>query len=216
MPFIETVGRFFFEKNRSIFFFSLLLAPFAASTFFLSSRYLHLKESEEALDKTALQARASIDKREKKARFLERYAQCEPYFINQHLESLPLLQKELERLVQMQRHPACSDQTATSRRIAFLQSSQNRLRFAEETVRSTERVKETEEKLQHTVEIDGADLNRLLSLIENIPIGEFTPHPSSPQLLIYDFMLSKKDLSVYKLNLALLKREFSLSNEKKN
>ncbi len=216
MAISETAGRFFFEKNRIFLFFILLLTPFAMSTLFLFNRSRHLQENEEALDRAALQARSSMEARAKKIRFLERYGKCEPYFINQHLETLPLLQKEYQELRRMQSHPGCSDQAALSQRIAFLQGPQNRLRFAEESVRSSSKVKETEEKLRYPVEIDGDDLNHLLSLIENIPIAEFSPYPASPQLLIQDFVLSKKDLSVYNLNLALLKREFTLSNEKKN
>lgn len=215
MAFFETAGRFFFEKNRAILFFTLLLAPFVLSLFFLFSRYTHLHVNEKALDSAALQARSAIEKREKRTLFLERYGKCEPYFINQQLETLSLLQKETGHLLKMQRHPGCSDQTSLSHRIAFLQSGQNRLRFVEEAVRSTAKVKETEEKLQHPVELDGDDLNRLLSLIENIPIGDFLPSPSSPQLLIRDFVLTKKNPSVYHLSLALLKREFTLANEKK-
>lgn len=216
MTLFEKAGRFFFEKNRAILFFAFLLAPFAISSLFLFSRFMHLLSSEEAIDRAALQARSAIEKREKRTRFFERYAKCEPYFINQHLETLPLLQKELHQLQQMKHHPGCNNQASVSQRIVFLKGPQNHIRFAEENVRSSTKVKETEEKMQHTVEIDGDDLNHLLSLIENMPIGTFLPYPSSPQLLIQDFLLSKKDPSVYKLNLALLKREFTIPNEKKN
>ena len=210
MAFFETLGFFFFKKNRILLFFTLLCAPFAMTGFFLFSRFMDLRGIEKALDGAALQARSALEKREKKAKFFERYAKSEPYFINQHLETLPLLQNELNLLLEMQRHPGCRQQSAIGRRIAFLQGAQNRLSFAEDNVRSSLKVKETEEKLLHPVEIDGEDLNRLLSLIENVSIEKHQPHPSSPQLLIQDFQLSKKDPSVYKLNLALLKREFHL------
>lgn len=216
MALCEFLGRFFFEKNRIVLFFTFLCAPFAITSFLLFSRFTHLQGIERAIDEAALQARSAIEKRETKARFFERYAKCEPYFINRHLETLPLLQTELNLLLEMQKHPGCSQRGALGQRIQFLQGTQNRLSFAEENVRSSAKVKETEEKLLHSVEIDGDDLNRLLSLIENIQIGEHQPYPSSPQLLIHDFLLSKKDPSVYNLNLALLKREFNLSNEKKN
>ncbi len=216
MTLFEKAGRFFFEKNRAIIFFVFLLTPFAISSLFLFSRFMKLRECEEAIERTSLQARSAIEKREKRARFFERYAKCEPYFINQHLETLPLLQKELRQLLQMKHHPGCSEQPSVSQRIAFLVGAQNRMRFAEENVRSSEKVKETEEKLQHTVEIDIDDLNNILSLIENMPIGSFSPDLASPQILIQDFLLSKKDPTVYKLNLALLKREFTISNESKN
>jgi len=215
MVFCKTIGRFFFEKKRISLFFALLCAPFALTSALLLFRFFQLHEAETMLDGAALQARSALEKRERKARFLERYGHSEPWFLNQHLETLPLLQAELKRLQQMVQHPACYKKANLLQRIAYLQGTQNRLGFAEESVHSSLRIKETQESLLHPVEIDGEDLNQLLSLIENRSIGGFQPHPASPQLLIREFQLSKKDASTYKLHLSLLKREFQL-DEKKN
>ncbi len=216
MTFFESLGRFFFEKNRAWLFLSILCAPFAIASLLLFSRFFDLREFETAFDNTALKARSSIEKRERKIRFFQRFDNCEPYFINQNLETLSLLQNELHMLQQLQGHPGCSYRGEVLRRIDFLNSPLNRLTFAEENVRSSKKVKETEEKLLNPVEIDTDDLSRLLSLIEGNPIARYEPNLHSPQLLIQDFLLSKKDPSVYKLNLAILKREFNLQNEKKN
>lgn len=216
MAFFEILGRFFFEKNRIWLFLTLLCTPFLITISFLFARYEHLRDYEITFDGAALRARSAMEKREKKVRFFQRYAHCEPYYINQQLETLPLLQAELNQLEEFQKHPGCSQHESISRRLAFLTGPHNRLAFAEDNVHSSAKVKETEEKLLHPVEIDLNDLDRLLSLIEGIPVGSYEPIPFSPQLLIHDFLLSKKDPSTYKLNLFLLKREFNLSNETKN
>jgi hypothetical protein len=216
MAIFDRFGHFFFEKNRAWLFFCLLSAPFFLTLALLAPRFFMLRELEQTFDAAALRGRSALEKRMEKERFLRRYSDFEPYFIDQQLESLPLLQRELAELQIKKNHPACSDYGSVCRRIEWLQGPENRLAFAEENIRSSQRIKETEERLLHPVEVDVDDLERLLSLIEGAPIGQYTPHPRSPQLLIEDFILSKKDRAIYELNLTLIKREFTDSHEKKN
>ena len=216
MALFEPIGRFFFEKNRLWLLLALLCAPFFAGIAFLSPRFLTLREVEQSFDAAALRGRSSLEKRVQREEFLRRYTASEPYFIDQYLESFPLLQKELKELKSIQNHPACANRDFVQHRIGFIESSENRLAFAEENIRTSKKVKETDERLLHPVEIDADDLEHLLSLIEDIPLGSNIPYPHSPQLLIQDFSLIKKNRGVYELNLTLLKREFTEPHEKKN
>jgi hypothetical protein len=221
MQFFEPIGRFFFQsgplrRNRLPFFFLLLIVPFLFLSFFLTLRFFSLRDMENQFDAALLRGRAALERRALKEQFLQRYTGFEPYYINQTLESLVLLSKELKERRLLLQHPLCYDREATLRRIAFLEGIENRLTFAEENVRSSKTVKETEEKLIHPVEIDGDDLDHLLSLIEGVPIGNYTPHPHSPQLLIQDFLLVKKPISTYELNFSMVKREFTGPHAKKN
>jgi len=216
MALFEPIGRFFFKKNRLWLLFALLSAPFFTGLAFLAPRFLTLREVEQTFDAAALRGRSALEKRLQREEFLHRYRQSEPYFIDQYLESLTLLQKELKELQSIQNHPACANRDFVRHRIAFLESPENRLAFAEENIRTSKKVKETDERLLHSVEVDADDLDHLLSLIEDIPIGSYIPDSHSPQLLIQDFSLMKKDHGVYELNLSLLKREFIESHEKKN
>jgi hypothetical protein len=206
--FFVAIGRFFFEKNRLILFFFLLATPFALVLSSLVPRYVMLKKTEQKFDEAALQGYRALEKRQEKEQFLARYSDFEPYFIDQYLETVPLLQNSCERLIAIQNHPACKNREAIQRRIHFSQGSANRLSFAEQEVRSSQKIKETREQLLRPVEIDAYDLERLLSLIEDISIGNCRPHPRSPQLLIENFHLSKKEGALYELNLSLIKREF--------
>jgi len=214
MMFFEQVGRFFFEKKQVWIFFSLLIAPFFLVLAVLAPRFFTLRETERSFDSAALRGRAALEKRIEKEMFLCRFSKFEPYFIDQYLEALPLLQDNLQELYAMKNHPASKNRDALAKRIEFLEGPDNRLSFAEENIRSSKRIKETEERLLHPVEIDMNDLNRLLSLIEDVAIGGYTPKETSPQLIIQDFVLTKKNGAAYELNLSLLKREFLHTAEK--
>lgn len=214
MTFFELTGRFFFEKNRVWLFFTLLITPFFLALAVLAPRYFALRETEKTFDAAALRGRCALEKRIEREEFLSRYSNCEPYFIDQCLEALPLLQTNIHELHAMKNHPACKNREALMKRIEFLEGSENRLSFAEENIRSSKRIKETEERLLHPVEVDANDLERLLSLIEDVAIGGYVPDPASPQLIIQDFSLTQKNNALYELNLSLLKREFLHAAEK--
>lgn len=216
MAFFEPIGRFFFQQNRVVLLFCILIAPFFLILAILAPRFFALRETEQAFDAAALRGRAALEKRLEKEQFIQRYSHFEPYFVDQCLEALPLLQNNLQELQAMKDHPACKNRAHVMQRIGFLQSAENRLSFAEENIRSSKRIKETEERLLHPVEIDANDLEQLLCLIEDIPVGEYAPEHQAPQLLIQDFVLTKKDAAVYELNLSLIKREFTHDSEKKN
>ena len=98
MSFFEPVGQFFFEKNRVWLFFSLLSIPFLLMIANLLPRFMLLRETEQSIDTAALHGRAALEKRVEKEKFLTRYTQCEPYFIDHYLESFPLLQTNLNEL----------------------------------------------------------------------------------------------------------------------
>jgi hypothetical protein len=215
MSFFELIGRFFFERNRVVILFIIFSAPFFIVLSLLAPRYFTLLDVEHTFDAAALRGRCALEKRMQKERFLHRFASSEPYFIDQSLESLSFLQKEKSELQLIRNHPACSNRQAVDQRIAFLESAENSLAFAEENIRTSKRIKETDERQLHPIELDVDDLEHLLSLIEDMPIGAYAPNSHSPQLLIQDFLLTKKDRTVYQLNLSLLKREFFYSHEKK-
>ncbi len=214
MAFFEQIGSFFFEKNRVWLFFGLLVSPFFLALAILAPRYFALRETEKIFDAAALRGRCALEKRIEREQFLSRYSHFEPYFIDQCLEALPLLQGNLHELRAMKNHPACKNRDEVMKRIEFLEGPDNRLSFAEENIRSSKRIKETEERLLHPVEIDADDLEHLLSLIEDVAIGGYVPNQTSPQLILRDFILTKKNNSSYELNLSLLKREFIHASEK--
>ena len=202
---------FFLKKKRFWLFIALLVSPFVLVMTHLCFHYYELKQAENLLDDLALKARSSMEKRAQKRAFLERFSQFDPNFIQNQLETLSFLNQERYILKTLSAHPATKDRDVLTERFNAL-TQNNRLVFKEELLRSTKRIKETEQKLAHPVEIDAKDLNYLLAYIENFSIDDIVPPERSPQLLIRDFILFKKDPSTYKLSLSLLKREFENEN----
>lgn len=100
----------------------------------------------------------------------------------------------------------------SKKRLEFLTGTSNDLTFTEGVVQSNPIFQETTETLVHPVEIDTKDLRTILAKIEGTTIGNETPSPNRPQLIILDFKLEKKHVTdkneVFLLNLKLLKREF--------
>ncbi len=89
--------------------------------------------------------------------------------------------------------------------------SLNGFRFSEEVVRTGEGIQEVEEVQIHPVQVDDEDLKRILSVVESVQIGPYTPLENSPQLIIKQFNLTKKSQnpqeSIFILNMQLIKRE---------
>jgi hypothetical protein len=76
--------------------------------------------------------------------------------------------------------------------VSLRNGEENRLIFVEEPSRRTENFEECEVKLKHPVSLNEEELKQLLSLIEGVSIGRFSPEEASPQLLIKNFQLAKK------------------------
>ncbi len=85
------------------------------------------------------------------------------------------------------------------------------LRFSEEIVRKADGIQEMEEVQIEPIQVDDEDLKRILSVVEGIQIGPYSPPENSPQLIIKQFNLTKKSHnpqeSIFVLNMQLIKRE---------
>jgi hypothetical protein len=143
---------------------------------------------------------------------LNHFAQADHFYIDKNLETMSFLEPELESLRKMQGDPNFPDDENIKKRIDTLTGNSNNMVFTEGVVQSTPLFQEVTETLVHPVEIDVGDLKRILCRVEGIPIGDCTPPPDRPQLLILDFKMERKNISedndVFLLNLKLLKREF--------
>jgi hypothetical protein len=206
----ERLGKLLFAQMSPPFFFSLLVLPPLLSALALFFQIGELKELEARFAAAARKEKIAIARKERKENFLQKYAQVNPYFLDQQIESLPLLENERQKLEQLLHHPAFPNHPSFRERLHFI--SQNRLQFAEENLQTSATIKEVEEKLRHPVQIDESDLKKILALIENRKIESFEPSPSSPQLIVQDLQLTKiktaLQTEVFELDLQLLKREF--------
>ena len=195
--------------HRCKLFFILFAVPILCAFSFLFLRILSLKELENQFADAERHSRIALEKRACKEQFLQRYAQCDPAFLTQRLETLSLLSMQRQELLMRMNHPACGARAALREQLDQCERSSNRLVFIEDANRSSKRTKEMEIHLLHPVEIDLNDLEQILTALEGIPVGSFQPILIAPQCLITNFSLTKREHERYQLELSMLKREFT-------
>ncbi len=209
---LENLGKFFISRMRPPFFFLLTLLPLFITTFHILGKQREMNDLENRYETTLLKAHHSLEKRHEKERFLARHCASDPYFLDQHIESFHLLQEEVDWLKSCQKHPALPDKRLITERLTHL-LEKNKISFIEEEIRTGKGYKETDEKMRKGVEMDESDIKRLLSLVEDLPIGPFAPLSKSPQLIITDFQIRKKSAPLnretHEVKINLLKREFN-------
>lgn len=210
--FLERWGKRLFTHISLPLFYLLMLSPLLFTAAMIYMEKSSFQELEDRFSAAVRKGKLAMERKAKKERFLHRYSRPDPYFLDQEIESLVFLKKEKERLQALLHHPALPRREPVQERLSFLAGNDNRLSFIEENIRSSAHIKETEEKQRHPVQLDEEDLQKILSLIEDLPIGSFSPHKQSPQLLIRDLKLKKLTTplltSVFEMELDLLKREF--------
>lgn len=208
----ESLGKLFFSKLRLPFFSFFLLIPFLLCFFSLYIKWTYLEEVEESFSLTKTRAKAAFDKKRRKEQFLERFLGADPFFLDHQIEAFLPLGREVTLLESLLHHPALSEKKGLKERLTFLLSGENRLRFREEEIQTTGRMKETVEKQLHPIQMEEADLKKVLSLLENMPIDSYLPDPRSPQFLITDLLIEKKKTELHtdvlEVEIEILKREF--------
>src|SRR3990167_1522168 len=93
-------------------------------------------------------------KKERKEKFLSRYSQIDPFFLDKEIESMKFLENEKKQLHQWISHAAVSEKETLLERLAFIEGSQNQLSFIEDEISISKLCKETSEKQRHPIEMD--------------------------------------------------------------
>lgn len=216
--FFEKIGRFLLQKNRMpVFLFSLSIGPLLAA-FFLYVEKQSFTVLEETSSLAMRKAKSAFHRKMRKDIFLAKHENSDPYFLDKEIESLSFLNHEKNDLKGWLSHPAVSNKEKLLRRIHFLENGENRLSFSEEETQMSKTCKETMEKQRYPIEIDPADLQSLLSHIEEIPNEEkpgsniASSSKGRPQLLVCNFSMRKKNTplqnEVFEITMDILKREF--------
>ncbi|MEX0961277.1 MAG: hypothetical protein WDZ28_00255 [Simkaniaceae bacterium] len=218
---MDIKSHFSFVKSASFFqkFPGLsLLILVGVWLFFLSLFSVSLVSKRKDLDEMNQQfsmlkyrfEKTASDQR-KKRQFIHRYQGHRAYFLEEVLEKMLFLTPEIRALEGIENHPSFQNWSEMRNRLNFLKSSQNQLRFSELKRIQDSSIEEVEASLMHSVELDSQDLKKLLSYIERIQIGDFSPLPDSPQLTFKRFNLERNKTfsskEVYKLNFEIIKRE---------
>lgn len=198
---------------RAVLYLVLLgFIPFIFVGLLFISQNNHLEELQGMIQNVQHQAFVKEKRQALNLAVRQHFKDADHFYIDKYLETLVFLEPEVEILQKIAADKNFNDDERIKKRLEFLTSQNNTLVFSEGVVQSFPLFQETNETLVHPVEVNATDIQKVLSRIEGISIGSFTPGPHRPQLIITEFKLDKKKINdkneVFLLNLKLLKREF--------
>ncbi|MBI3508216.1 MAG: hypothetical protein HY069_01080 [Chlamydiia bacterium] len=210
---LDRIGRICFAQMRPLFFFVLTLLPLLLSTLYVVFQSVETRQLEEQFLGSLHSGKKALQRKALQEKFIARYGAADPYFLEQQVETLHFLEKERSELKRLLHHPAVAQKDLIAERLAFLDSKDNQIVFEEQNLRTSSAIREAEEKMRHTIELDSDDLQKLLAILEDVSVGEFHPLSHAPQILIRRFHLQMQrtpvQSEVLSLDMGLLKREFT-------
>ncbi|NGX43851.1 MAG: hypothetical protein K1060chlam3_00007 [Candidatus Anoxychlamydiales bacterium] len=202
------IGKVCIYKNKLFFVllaYSILIIFVLTFSFYKFSK---LNNSEKTLSYLEEKSVNTVAKRKEIQDFIEKRTSFDNCFVENKLESLRFLENEKSILSNLLLHPAFSNSSQIKKRISFINSDKNRLKFLEENIKNATFIKESELSQLKNLEIDDIDLQRLLSIIEDVQIDRHIPEPLLPQLIVKSFSLNKQRENIFSLNMKIFKREF--------
>lgn len=199
-------------KRLLIYLMLTGLIPIALAWFTFSSQLDDVSEVQNKLWRLQDMAYSREKKQSSNIAVRCHFHDADHFYIDKNLETITLLEPEIESLKGMLNNPNFPDDENIKKRIEALTGEANSLVFTEGVVQSTPVMQEVTETLVHPVEVNVDDIQQILCKVEGITMGTCIPPPDRPQLIILDFKIEKKNASeknqVFLLNLKLLKREF--------
>lgn len=199
--------------NRIILYALLIgLFPFLCVAFLFYSKNNELNAIQETIQTIQNQAALKEKKQAMNLAVRQHFREADHFYIDKYLETLIFLEPEIEMLQKVARDKNFADDERIKKRIEFLTGSANSMAFSEGVVQTYPLFQETTETLVHPIEVNAADIVKILSRIEGSEGDPSVPINTRPQLIITEFKLDKKKVSdkneVFLLNLKLIKREF--------
>lgn len=198
------------QSRVLLYLFCFSILPLLWAFYDYTSTSSQLDELQERV--VRLQETASQNNRKQAANQMVRtfYDETDRFYIDKHIESINLLEKESDALRKMVNQPYVAEDPRITRRISTL--ANNTPVFSEGMVISYPFFNEIPETLARPIEVDNEDIKKLLARLEGVKIGPYEPGPNRPQLILTDFRFDRKggqgESDVYSLNFKLIKREF--------
>ena len=195
-----------------LYLICLTCLPLILVIFLFFSQKSELEALHQTIEQVEQQAFLKEKKQALNVAVRHHFREADHFYIDKHLETLIFLESEIEVLQKIISDPNFADDERIKKRLEFLTGSANSLVFSEGVVQSSPQFQETVETLVHPVEVNGADIQKILARIEGISIADHTSGAYRPQLIVTEFKLDKKHIGdkneVFLLNLKLVKREF--------
>lgn len=143
---------------------------------------------------------------------IDHFRDADHFYIDKYLETLTFLEPEIEAIQKIINNKNFPGDPQIKKRYDFLTGSSNSIVFTEGVVQSYPLYQETTETMTHPIEVNVADIKKILARVEGTEIGSYKPGPNRPQLMILDFKIEKKKQEnqneIFNLNMKLLKREY--------
>jgi len=143
---------------------------------------------------------------------IDHYRDADHFYIDKYIEILTFLEPEIEAIQKIVNNKNFPGDANIKKRYDFLTGSSNSIVFTEGIVESFPLYQETTETMTHPIEVNVADIKKILARVEGGEIGSYKPGPNRPQLIILDFKIEKKkqenENEIFNLNMKLLKREY--------
>jgi hypothetical protein len=198
------------NKKIIIFLYLLFLMPSALIIFTTSYKMRHLKALSDQILNIRPHIKNIIKKQKYKSDFFKKNAQIKQDHLDKILKTQTFLQHEIKILNLLYKDTTFKDCSYIKTNLHALTNKKNRLIFTKEYKQQYDNIRETHLKQKQTVEINNEDLKSILSLIEGTHIEENNSLHVSPQLIIKNFTLNKKNLSgkeTFLLNMNVIKKE---------
>ena len=109
----------------------------------------------------------------------QHFRDADHFYIDKYLETLVFLEPEVDILQKIVNDSNFADDDRIKKRLEFLTTQANSLVFSEGVVQSFPLFQETTETLIHPVEVNAADIQKILARTEGIKIGDFESGPQS-------------------------------------
>jgi hypothetical protein len=188
------------KKSNPLLLLALGLVPLCLLVWRLEDKNTQVQIWTKKIETLEERALSLENSKAAKESLWQKVKQCNPNYLSQVVEAIPLLQPELNRVQALaKQYPSNS---ALQERVSFLQGEKNRIRFIQQTQREGPFFQETELKMQNTVQMNEDDLRKFLSALED---GQ-----DRPLLLVKTFELKKTkekaDEIVYNVQAEIIKR----------
>lgn len=199
--------------QRPIFiggFFILLWIPFLLAIFFTQTYFTKLKKEKSHFEEMQMRGRRIFQIQKKRQIFLETYEQTDPDYLTHAFEKKIFLEPEVEALKSIYAHPTFQSSPLVQDRLTHLTKTNNHLTFVEEGHETSDFIQEKYYHQQKPIEVNGEDIQYILSMVEGVAIGPYQPPSLRPQLIFRSFNLKRKPFlqrESYFLDIHLIKRE---------
>lgn len=188
------------------------LLPVIFALFYISGELSDLDEMKNSLSLVENQAFIREKKQALNMTVREHFKGADHFYVDKHLETQTFLEPETESLQKLVNNRYFAGDESVRKRLEFVTGAGNSFLFSESNVQAYPFFQETTATLVHPVEVNIADLKKILSLVEGQSIEGNEPGPDRPQMIILDFKIDKKEASdnneVFLLNMKILKREY--------